>query len=98
MSLPFMLLALGTGASALWLIAAFVLRLGHSWRLVVTLGGPALVVGAGMWFSYLERRIPHPGWDAVFFLVSLFGGAFSGAAMLPVWFVAEETLGWRVRD
>ena len=100
MFLPLMLLALGAGASVLWLIAAFVLRLGHSSRLVVTLGGPALIVGVGFWLSYIERRTPNtePGWDLVIFVVSLFGGAFSGAAMLPIWFVAEETLGWRVRD
>ncbi|UIJ44125.1 hypothetical protein LZK98_13690 [Sphingomonas cannabina] len=99
MTLVAWLLALTGLAFALWLTAAFLLRLRHLGRLVLTIAVPALFAGGWVWLSYLEKRTPgsEPGWDAVFLLVSFFVGAFAALAVLPVWFVAEEKLGWRAR-
>lgn len=100
MSVLLWLLALSACAFALWLVSAFALRLRQTGRLLVTLGIPALLTSAVIWARYLEDRGPasEPGWDAVFLIVSVFAGALSGAAMLPVWFLAERKLGWRARD
>jgi hypothetical protein len=81
-----------------WFAAGRLLRLAHLGRLIATLAVPSLVVAGTVWFSYLQRRYPgSPGWDAVFFVVSLMAGGATTILILPICFVAEERLGWRMR-
>jgi hypothetical protein len=82
-----------------WLGAAFALRLRHLGRLWFTLTIPALLSGGYSWFSYLGFRTPgtEPGWDMIFFALSVSVAAFAAILALPAWFLAEERLGWRAR-
>ena len=85
-------------AFAMWCVAAFALRLRHLGRLIVTVAGPGIGVGCYCWLSYLERAVNGgPGWDAVFLVLSILAGGLATLAVLPIWFVAEEKLGWRAR-
>lgn len=94
-------LAWGSGLALLaflaWLLGAFVLRLGHAARLMLTLIVPAATAGCCLWSRYMIHRIGDPGWDAVFVVVSVTVAALVAIAALPVWFLAEEKLGWRAR-
>ena len=90
------LAAVAALAFVLWALAAFVLRFGHTARLVLTLSGPALLVGRWMWSDHLSRRIPGvDNWDLVFAVLSICAGAMTAVAVIPIWFLAEEKLGWR---
>jgi len=84
---------------ATWLCAAFILRAGHAVRLSLTILFPALVAGGYNWAAYLAQRYPgtEAGWDAIFLIFSFGMGVAAGLSMLPVWFLAEERLGWRAK-
>ncbi|WP_333571683.1 hypothetical protein [Sphingomonas sp.] len=90
-------IALSLIAFAAWLTAGAILRLSHLGRLIATLSVPSLASAAVAWLAYLDIRHADGEWDVVFFLLSVGAGGATMIMVLPVWFLAEERLGGRMR-
>ena len=96
--MPFLLAwLLVPAAFASWCVAGFVLLWREHGRLLATVLVPAVAVGFYLYADYWGKRVApaEPGWDVFFALVCLFTGAFTVMATLPVYWIAERTLGGR---
>jgi hypothetical protein len=91
------LLVLVPAAFACWCFAGFVLRWREQGRLLATTMVPAVAAAFYLYADYWTKRIApaEPGWDIFFALVCFFTGAFTVVASLPVYFLAERSLGGR---
>jgi len=81
----------------LWAVSAFVFGMRKSARLVLCVGVPALFVTAWMWLPTVVGPAAQDelGWIIFYSVISLLLGACTAGMLLPVWYVAERTLGQR---
>lgn len=90
-------------ALAAWLMAAFVLKLGLSSRVAMTIGLPMLLAAALAYGVALPTPIvpdPHDAWTGQLLALVLAAAAGCCAALLalPVWYLAEARWGGFGRD
>ena len=91
------LLVIMPAAFACWCLAGFVLRWREHGRLFAATLVPAAATSCWVFADYWGKRAAstEPGWDAVFAIVSFVAGASTLVATLPVYYIAERTLGGR---
>jgi hypothetical protein len=91
------LLVLVPSAFASWCFAGFVMHWREHGRLLAATLAPAAAVSCYLYADYWSKRVApaEPGWDILFALVSIVAGASTLLTTLPVYWLAERTLGGR---
>jgi hypothetical protein len=89
------LAVLVAAASALWLLAAFVLRAGRGTRLILSAFVPAGAVVCLFFAQYWTGRTPpaEPGWDIFYAVACFISGVATLIVTVPVFHIAERRFG-----